>query len=81
MNDLELRPAKQSFTGVWRLESYAEASNPRSCEPQFGAKASGILIYTADGWVSAQLTIPIRQLPDAGVDDSAPSSQLEDLGE
>ena len=70
MNDLELRPAKQSFAGVWRLESYTDGlQSPILANRQFGAKASGILIYTEDGWVSAQLTIPTRQLSDAGGDD------------
>ncbi len=80
MKHLELGPAKQSFIGVWRLESYTEASNPPSCEPPFGADASGILIYTGDGWVSAQLTIPNRQLPGSGAEDSATCGQSEDLG-
>ena len=79
MKHLELGPANHAFTGVWRLESYTEASNP-SREPPFGAEASGILIYTVDGWVSAQLTIPNRQLPGSGDEDSAPCSQSEDLG-
>ncbi len=76
MNDLELRPAKRLFTGVWRLESYTAVSDRRSCQPQVDAKASGILIYTEDGWVSAQLTIPARQLPNAEID-PAPSNQSE----
>ena len=80
MNDLKLRPARQSFTGVWRLESYTDGANPRLCEPQLGVKASGILIYTENGWVSAQLTIPTRQMPDAKVNDSAPSKELEAPG-
>ena len=42
--------------------------------------ASGILIYTEDGWVSAQLTIPTSHLPDAEVDDSASSNQFQESG-
>jgi hypothetical protein len=80
MKHPELGPAKQSFTGVWRLESYSEASNPPTPEPPFDAEPSGILIYTKDGWVSAQLTLPSRGLSDAEFDNSAPSNQLEDLG-
>ncbi len=80
MNHLELGPAEHSFIGVWRLESYIEASNPSSDEGPFGGDAAGILIYTGDSWMSAQLIFPHRRSPDSSAEGSAPPlSQFEEL--
>jgi Lipocalin-like domain len=51
----------ESLVGVWALKSYTNIdSQALSVEP-FGPSPVGLLIYTADGFVSAQLMDPERR--------------------
>src|SRR5438445_6346553 len=46
--------------GVWTLVSYTDEQEGRQDTHPFGPKPEGFLIYTADGFVSAQLMKPGR---------------------
>jgi hypothetical protein len=46
--------------GVWTLVSYTDEQKGRQHTHPFGPKPEGFLIYTADGFVSAQLMKPGR---------------------
>ena len=48
------------LVGVWSLLSYTEEARGRENKFPFGAQPQGFLIYTADGFVSAQLMRPGR---------------------
>ncbi len=52
----------RELIGVWRLVSYTEEQNGREDGHPMGATPEGYLIYTADGFVSAQLMKPRRSL-------------------
>lgn len=43
------------FVGVWKLESFSEHSDLSGLINPLGLTPVGLLIYTADGYVSAQL--------------------------
>ena len=59
-------PAKRTPTyanlllGVWSLVSYADEQSGREDTLPFGPDPQGFLIYTPDGFVSAQLMRPDR---------------------
>lgn len=48
------------LVGVWRLVSYRDEQHGHEASFPFGPKPEGFLIYTADGFVSAQLMKPGR---------------------
>jgi hypothetical protein len=48
--------------GVWALVSYIDEQQDREDVHPFGPEPQGFLIYTADGFVSAQLMRPDRPL-------------------
>jgi Lipocalin-like domain len=50
------------LTGVWTLVSYTQQQPGNEETHPFGPKPEGFLIYTADGFVSAQLMRPGRPL-------------------
>jgi hypothetical protein len=50
------------LTGVWTLVSYTQQQSGNEDTHPFGPKPEGFLIYTADGFVSAQLMKPGRTL-------------------
>jgi Lipocalin-like domain len=50
----------QQLVGVWSLLSYADQQDGKADAHPFGLDPQGILIYTADGFVSAQLMDPNR---------------------
>jgi hypothetical protein len=47
--------ARKRFVGVWTLESFTERSDGAEESTPLGGEPLGLLIYTADGFVSAQL--------------------------
>jgi len=47
--------ARKRFIGVWTLESFTERSDGTQEYTPLGGEPLGFLIYTADGFVSAQL--------------------------
>jgi hypothetical protein len=50
------------LVGVWRLVSYTDEQEGRDNSFPFGPEPEGFLIYTPDGFVSAQLMKPGRSL-------------------
>jgi hypothetical protein len=50
------------LVGVWRLVSYTDEQEGREDSFPFGPAPEGFLIYTLDGFVSAQLMKPGRSL-------------------
>lgn len=44
-----------SLVGVWRLTSYVVPDSSGQMQPWWGDQPSGLIIYTADGHMSAQL--------------------------
>jgi hypothetical protein len=50
------------LVGVWRLVSYTDEQEGRKDSLPFGPEPEGFLIYTPDGFVSAQLMMPGRPL-------------------
>jgi hypothetical protein len=57
-----LKSIASQLVGVWRLVSYTEEQNGREDSFPFGPEPEGFLIYTPDGFVSAQLMKPGRSL-------------------
>jgi hypothetical protein len=53
------------LVGVWGLVSYANEQEGHKGSLPFGPKPEGFLIYTPDGFVSAQLMRPGRSLFDS----------------
>ena len=47
-------PSEQ-LVGTWRLESWYRIEDDGTRQPRFGPGASGLLIYAADGFMSASL--------------------------
>jgi hypothetical protein len=52
--------------GAWSLESYSDTTEGKEAVFPFGPKPIGLLIYTPDGYMSAQLMSPDRSLLDVG---------------
>jgi Lipocalin-like domain len=50
------------LVGVWRLVSYTDQQEGRNDTFPFGPEPQGFLIYTPDGFVSAQLMRPGRSV-------------------
>jgi hypothetical protein len=50
------------LVGVWRLVSYTDELEGQKDSFPFGPEPEGFLIYTPDGFVSAQLMMPGRSL-------------------
>src|SRR5579863_2347575 len=50
------------LVGVWRLMSYTDEQEGQEARFPFGPQPEGFLIYTPDGFVSAQLMKPGRSL-------------------
>jgi len=49
------------LVGAWALKGYTDIQYGAPAAQPFGAKPAGLLIYTSDGFVSAQLMQPERQ--------------------
>lgn len=45
----------QRIVGTWRLESWDRVEDDGTRKPRFGPGATGLLIYAADGFMSATL--------------------------
>jgi hypothetical protein len=57
---LEASTFASQLVGVWTLVSYTDEQTGREDTHPFGPQPQGFLIYTADGFVSAQLMKPGR---------------------
>ena len=58
--DLTVESVSSQLVGVWSLLSYTEEKEGCEATHPFGPKPAGFLIYTPDGFVSAQLMKPGR---------------------
>ena len=50
-----MTPAAKAFIGSWELESFTEQAEDSDIVHPLGENATGLLIYTEEGFVSAQL--------------------------
>ena len=57
-----MSPIGSQLVGVWELVSYVDEQDGRENRYPLGAKPEGFLIYTPDGFVSAQLMKPGRAM-------------------
>ena len=71
--------ARKRFIGVWTLESFTERSDADERSAPLGEAPLGFLIYTADGFVSAQLMRAKRELFKTDPWEAAASSDAVDL--
>jgi hypothetical protein len=53
----------EDLVGAWSLESYADALEGGGVEHPLGSNPRGLLIYTPDGLMSAQLMSGVRPPP------------------
>lgn len=68
------------LVGVWNLRSYTNIHNDgREVQP-FGANPAGLLVYTPDGFVSAQLMDPERAPSHSGDWDDWAPEEYQQLG-
>jgi len=68
------------LVGVWALNSYTDITQGASAFQPFGSRPAGILIYTADGFVSAQLMDPGRVSSDSVKWDTWSPEEYEAFG-
>lgn len=72
-------PTVESLVGAWRLQRWeivrATAGGERAASQPFGAGAEGLLLYTADGWMSAAIMAPGRRPLSHGNPRSAPPAE------
>ncbi len=67
------------FVGVWKLERFTERSASLGDTSPLGQNPQGFLIYTADGFVSAQLMRSDREVLTTDPWDSETSTEGADL--
>jgi len=79
MKNENVGKSRERFVGVWTLESFTERSDRSEEFNPLGDKPTGFLIYTADGFVSAQLMRAKRELFKADPWEAAASSDAVDL--
>jgi hypothetical protein len=77
VGSMEVESTGPPLVDVWLLESYREFSDGQPSITPFGEAPKGILIYTADGFVSAQLMLPNRPM----VGSEAWDAESRELGE
>jgi hypothetical protein len=71
--------AAAAFIGTWGLESFTESTEALGMAYPLGASPVGLLIYTEDGFVSAQLMKPERKPLSADLWDVSHSDGLAEL--
>jgi hypothetical protein len=79
MNNENVSKARERFVGAWTLESFTERSDTGERSSPLGEEPLGFLIYTADGFVSAQLMRSKRDLFKADPWEAAVASDVVDL--
>jgi len=79
MKNENVGKSRERFVGVWTLESFTERSDRSEEFNPLGDKPTGFLIYTADGFVSAQLMRAKRELFKADPWGAGASSDAVDL--
>jgi len=68
------------LVGVWALNSYTDIPDGARAVQPFGSSPAGILIYTSDGFVSAQLMAPGRVSSDSVKWDNWSPEEYETFG-
>ena len=81
MPTTEADSARRPFIGTWTLKTYTESSPSSSLVQPFGPSPIGRLIYTKDGFVSAQLMRPDRRQLTGGTWDTNHSEDLAELAQ
>lgn len=79
MKNENVSKVRERFVGVWALESFAEQSDADEKSAPLGEDPLGFLIYTADGFVSAQLMRADRKLFKSDPWEAGASSDAVDL--
>ena len=77
LNDLDdLDSVRQQLLGAWLLQRWAiEFSDGRAASLPFGADASGLIAYTADGWMNASIARGSRPVLSAPSVRQAPAAE------
>ena len=66
-------PIRAALIGVWTLRQYSDITEGQPSRHPFGPNPEGLLIYTADGFVSALLMAPDRpSFGGEGLQDATP---------
>jgi hypothetical protein len=82
---MKLNSSRTSITdaiiGTWSLQSFTEYTETSGLIQPLGSNPKGLLIYTAEGIVSAQLMRSGREELSAGAWEKASSAQLAELAE
>ena len=72
----DLAAVRQRLLGAWLLHRWAiEFSDGRAASLPFGAGASGLIIYTADGWMNASIARAARPVLSAPSVRQAPAAE------
>jgi hypothetical protein len=71
----------QALIGTWYLQSFTEYTEIAGLVQPLGPNPVGLLIYTAEGIVSAQLMRSGREELSAGAWERGPSARLAELAE
>jgi hypothetical protein len=79
MKNENVTKVRERFVGVWALESFTERSDADEKSAPLGEKPLGFLIYTSDGFVSAQLMRANRNSFTTDPWEAAASSDAVDL--
>ena len=75
MSDQQVPIRRDDILGAWRLQSYTSTSDGEVDEP-LGADPVGLIMYTADGYMSAQLMRRDRAGYDRPVTDGGTTEQM-----
>jgi hypothetical protein len=70
------RALGEQIIGVWSLLAYADEQAGQPDSHPFGATPEGVLMYTADGYVSAQLMDPARGLRQSAAWDHGTATEV-----
>lgn len=74
-------PIRELLVGVWALKTYTDTHTGTSELQPFGNEPAGLLIYTADGFVSAQLMQPGRKSSHPGLWSNWSAEEFKTFGD
>jgi hypothetical protein len=74
-------PIRELLVGVWTLKTYTDIHTGAPEVKPFGNEPAGLLIYTPDGFVSAQLMQPGRESSHPGLWSDRSSEEFKTFGE
>jgi hypothetical protein len=75
-----IRLIAPALVGVWTLDAYTEMQEGFPDVQPFGPRPEGLLIYTPDGFVSAQLMKPGRPLLSSGEWNAGAPEEYREIG-